>query len=87
MKETQFDVENSTEIQQHSQKYIDTVNAINAAKKKREQQGYAAVYMATSMAGGVHEAGKPGPVVVAARTFCILFAFVVPNLLLIRYAF
>ena len=25
--------------------------------------------------------------VVAARTFCILFAFVVPNLLLIRYAF
>lgn len=87
MKDTQFDVENSTEIQQHSQKYIDAVNAIEAAKKKREQQGYAAVYMASSLSGGVHEVGKPGPIIVAARTFCILFAFVVPNLLQIRYVF
>lgn len=87
MKDTQFEAENATEIQSHSQKYLDYVRAEEAKKAKREQQGYSTMYTAAAMAGGFHEAGKPGRIVVMARTFCILFAFAAPNILLIRYAF
>ena len=87
MKDTQFEAENTSEIQSHSQKYLDYIRAEEDKKAKREQQGFATMYSAAAMAGGFHEVGKPGRVVVAARTFCILFAFVVPNLLLIRLVF
>ncbi|WP_050928102.1 hypothetical protein [Aestuariivita boseongensis] len=87
MKDTQFDIENTTETRTHSQTYKDAVAAFEAAEQKREQQGYATMLMASGLAGGFHEKGKPGRVVVIARSFCILFAFAVPNLLLIRYVF
>ncbi len=85
MKDTQFDLEKATEIKARSQKYHDAVRALDEAKAKREQQGFAAMYTAMGMAGGYHELGKPGRIVVAARTFCILFAFAAPNLILLRH--
>ena len=87
MKDTQFEAENTSDIQSHSQKYLDYVRAQEEKKAKREQQGFATMYTAASMAGGFHETGKPGRIVVMARTFCILFAFAVPNILLIRHVF
>ena len=87
MKDTQFEAENAPEIQSHSQKYLDYVRAEEEKKAKREQQGFSTMYAAAAMAGGWHETGKAGRAVVLARTFCILFAFAAPNLLLIRYAF
>ncbi len=87
MKDTQFEAENASEIQSHSQKYLDYVQAEKEKEAKRQQQGFATMFSAAAMAGGFHETGKPGRVVVWARNFCILFAFAVPNLLLLRVAF
>ncbi len=64
-----------------------TTNPVEQDRKKQVQQGYGAMSIAMSMAGGAHEDGKEPRIVTYARMFCILFAMLLPSLLLIRVVF
>ena len=85
MKDTNEPLGNSTHAGLHSKKYLDAVAKHEEKLRRREQNGFATMLVAASMAGGVHEVGKPGRVVRLARSFCILFAFASPSVLVIRY--
>lgn len=63
-----------------------TPNPVDADRARQAQTGYGAMAIAASMAGGYREDGKQGPIVTAAKLFCILFAFLAPSLLLIDVA-
>lgn len=60
------------------------LNPVERDRQKQVQQGYGAMAIAMSMAGGTHEAGKEPRIVTCARMFIILFAMLLPSLLLIR---
>lgn len=64
----------------------DSTDPVAKDRAKQVQQGYGAMSIAVAMAGGYREGGKPGRVVTAAKLFCILFAFLVPSLLMIDVA-
>lgn len=63
---------------------IATPNPVEKDRQKQVQQGYGAMAIAMSMAGGAREEGKEPRAVTYARMFCILFAMLLPSLLLIR---
>ena len=85
MKDTQFEAEQTDLPETHSAVYHDAVRRLEDQRRRREQQGYGAMVIAAGMAGGFHAKGKPGRITVLARNFCILFAFLSPSLLLIKY--
>jgi hypothetical protein len=85
MKDTDFEHALTTDAPDYSATYQAGLRRIEADRHRREQRSYGAMVMAAGMAGGFHEKGKPGRIVVLARSFCILFAFLTPSLLLIRY--
>lgn len=84
MKDTQFELENAQENTPHSATYIAAVEDMKAAEKRREQQAYGWMVMASAAAGGYPEDGKEPRVVVWARMVCLLFALAAPNLLVIK---
>ena len=84
MKDTNFELERTVETDAFAARYEQAIHSIMLERKRKEMQGYAMMTVATAMAGGYEEKYKPGKAVVFARNFCILFAFLVPSLLLIR---
>ena len=60
------------------------LNPVERDRLRQSQQGYGAMAIAMSMAGGAHEGGKEPRIVTYARMFLILFAMLLPSLLLIR---
>ena len=80
MKDTYNDAPSGSAVQQENTEY----NPVRADRAKQEQKGYGAMAIAASMAGGFHETAKEPRAVTYARMFCILFAMLVPSLLLIR---
>ena len=67
-------------------KFTETPSPLDAEREKQIRSGYGAMVIAAGMAGGWRDGGKHGPVVQAAKLFCILFAFLVPSLLMIDVA-
>ena len=61
-----------------------TLSPVEKDRQKMVQQGYGAMTIAMSMAGGTHENSKEPRIVTYARMFVILFAMLLPSLLLIR---
>ena len=84
MKDTNFELERITEADAFDARYQKALHSIEMEKKRKEMQSYGMMTLATAMAGGYEEKYRPGKAVVFARNFCILFAFLVPSLLLIR---
>lgn len=60
------------------------LNPVERDRLRQSQQGYGAMTVAMSMAGGAREGGKEPRIVTYARMFLILFAMLLPSLLLIR---
>lgn len=60
------------------------LDPVERDRQKKVQQGYGAMAIAMSMSGGAREGGKEPRIVTYARMFCILFAMLVPSLLLLE---
>lgn len=60
------------------------LNPVERDRQRQIQQGYGAMAIAMSMSGGAHEGGKEPRIVTYAKRFLILFAMLLPSLLLIR---
>ena len=72
---------------EHSETYLNAVAKIADQKRQKEQRSYGMMLIATALAGGSQTAGQAPRIVVAARMFCILFAFLAPSLLILHVAF
>jgi len=87
MKDTQFEIDTAAADAQHSDTYLAAVAAMDAAAKRKEQQSYGWMVIASAAAGGYPDDGKEPRVVAYARMFCLLFAMAAPNILLMRMLF
>ena len=63
------------------------LNPIERDRQRQIQQGYGAMAIAMSMSGGAREGGKEPRIVTYAKMFLILFAMLLPSLLLLRVVF
>lgn len=84
MKDTYGDPLETADTHKFDERYEAAIHSLALSDRKRVQQGYASAAIASSMAGGYREKGELPKIVVLARGFCILFAMLLPSLLLIR---
>lgn len=87
MKDTYGDPIDQNQSIELDAKYEAAMHSLALQKQKRIQQGYASASVASAMAGGYRDKGAMPKAAVIARGFLILFAMLLPSLLLLRVVF
>ncbi|MCE8008840.1 hypothetical protein [Aestuariivita sp.] len=85
MKDTHIGIASEAAEPRHSETYLRAVRALDADKRRKQQNGYAVMLTAAAMVGTTDGSSAPGRVARAAQKFCILFAFAAPNILFAMY--
>ena len=82
MKDLQAEAQVNEAETGHSAAYLQAVAQLAAERRRQEQSGYAVGVLLMGLGDDGDGPRKEARIVAWARNFCILFAFVVPNILL-----